>query len=121
MEFDKNGNLYPYKMIDTNLEILEQMFVLDFPFSNSRKRIFENYLIYLENLKNSVDSSFYQWIDGSFITNKPDPRDNDFVTFLDFEIYRKNEKEISKLLNLRYDKENSSKSLTVFTNLFCSF
>jgi hypothetical protein len=51
---------------------------------------------------------FYQWIDGSFITNKRDPRDIDFITFLDFEIYRKNEKEISKLLNLRYDKANAT-------------
>jgi hypothetical protein len=58
MEFDKNENLYPYKVIETDLEIFEQMFVSDFPFSITRKRIFENYLIYLENLKNIVDSSF---------------------------------------------------------------
>jgi hypothetical protein len=108
MEFDKNGNLYPYKVIEIDLEIFEQMFVSDFPFSITRKRIFENYLIYLENLKNIVNSSFYQWIDGSFITNKREPKDIDFVTFLDFEIYRKNEKEVTKLLNLRYDKANAT-------------
>jgi hypothetical protein len=108
MEFDKNGNLYPYKVIEADLGMFEQMFVSDFPLSISRKRIFENYLIYLENLKEFVASPFCQWIDGSFITNKRDPRDIDFVTFLDFEIYRKNEKEVSKLLNLRYDKANAT-------------
>ena len=60
MEFDKNGNLFPYKVIETNLEVFEQIFVFDFPFSITRKRIFENYLIYLENLKETVDSSFYK-------------------------------------------------------------
>ena len=106
MEFDKNGNLFPYKLIETDLEMFKQVFVFDFPFSTTRKRIFENYLIYLDNLRETVDSPFYQWIDGSFITNRRDPKDIDFVTFLDFEIYRKNEKDISKLLNLRYDRTN---------------
>jgi hypothetical protein len=108
MEFDKNGNLYPYKVIEADLEMFEQMFVSDFPLSISRKRIFENYLIYLENLKNTVESPFYQWIDGSFVSNKTNPKDIDFVSFLDFEIYRKNEKDISKLLNLRFNKLNAT-------------
>ncbi|MDZ7900340.1 MAG: hypothetical protein U5N85_20230 [Arcicella sp.] len=106
MGFDKNANLFPCKVIETGLEIFEQVFVLDFPFSTTRKRIFENYLIYLENLKNTVESPFCQWIDGSFVSNKTNPKDIDFVTFLDFEIYRKNEKEISKLLNLCFNKLN---------------
>jgi hypothetical protein len=115
MEFDKNGNLYPYSVIETDLETFEKMFVSDFTFSLTRKRIFENYLIYLENLKESVNTGFFQWIDGSFVTNKKDPKDIDFVTFLDFGLYREHEKAISKLLSLRYDTKNGTDGYFVET------
>ena len=115
MEFDKNGNLYPYNVIETDLETFEKMFISDFPLSLTRKRIFENYLIYLKNLKESVNTGFYQWIDGSFVTNKKDPKDIDFVTFLDFGLYREHEKAISKLLRLRYDTKNGTDGYFVET------
>ena len=115
MEFDKNGNLYPYSIIETDLETFKKIFVSYFPFSSTRKRLFENYLIYLGNLKETVNTGFYQWIDGSFVTNKEDPKDIDFVTFLDFGLYREHEKAISKLLSLRYDTKNGTDGYFVET------
>ena len=115
MEFDKNGNLYPYSIIETDLETFKKIFVSYFPFSSTRKRLFENYLIYLGNLKETVNTGFYQWIDGSFVTNKEDPKDIDFVTFLDFGLYREHEKAISKLSSLRYDTKNGTDGYFVET------
>ena len=42
---------------------------------------------YLIDILGKID--FYQWIDGSYITRKADPKDIDRVSFVDFEVYEK--------------------------------
>ncbi len=92
MRFDVNGNITPHEVIKPDLQTLEQMFVLDFPESKTRKLIFENYLQFIHHFQNQITHSFYQWIDGSFISNKHNPNDIDFVTFIDYKDYEsKNE------------------------------
>lgn len=90
MEFDELGYLTPYKVIETDLETLERIFVLNFENSDTRKKLFQNYLTYIDNFKNQVSENFYQWIDGSFVTSKLNPNDIDVVTFLNAENHERN-------------------------------
>lgn len=84
LDFDEFGNLTPYKIIETDLITLEAYFVTAFPKSKTRKRLFENYLSYIYRFQDEVFPIFEQWIDGSFVTQKENPKDIDIVTFLDY-------------------------------------
>jgi hypothetical protein len=103
MTFDDSGYLTPYEIIETDLATFEQTFVTAFKTSTTRPAIFDAYLEYLDQLRKIVgNSGFYQWVDGSFITQKQNPRDIDFITFLDFEMYLKHETQLNELKKLRY-------------------
>ena len=52
MEFDELGYLTPYKVIETDLEIFERIFVSNFENSETRKTLFKNYLSYIDNFQN---------------------------------------------------------------------
>lgn len=87
MIFDRYGHLTPYDVIKTDFVTLEEVFVKGFSNSSTRARIFGEYLIYLNQLKQIINGEFYQWIDGSFTTQKLNPRDIDIVTFLDATLF----------------------------------
>ncbi len=89
LSFDQFGNLTPYQAIEVNLATLESYFVTAFPKSTTRKRLFENYLRYIYRFQDEVFPFFEQYINGSFVTKKENPKDIDIVTFLDFEVYQK--------------------------------
>ena len=107
MEFDSLGNLFPYKVIEINLEEFERLFITNFPNSESRNRLFQNYLSYIRKIKNEIDSTFYQWIDGSFVTSKLNPNDIDLVTFLNFEIYENNLPKLADFQGYKLKKEQN--------------
>ncbi len=88
MEFDELGFLSPYKLIETDLETFESVFVSNFKNSDTRKKVFQNYLSYIHDFKNQISNNFYQWIDGSFVTSKLNPNDIDIVTFLNLKTTR---------------------------------
>lgn len=87
LTFDHNGHLTPHQPIPSNLEELEACFVQPFMQSNTRNRLFVNFLRYLERFKRRVSRHFTVWMDGSFVTQKETPNDLDFVIFLDYRIY----------------------------------
>ncbi|WP_298348094.1 DUF6932 family protein [Runella sp.] len=91
MTFDQYGYLTPYEVIETDIETFEEVFVKGFPSSSTRSAIFREYLTYLDQLRQIIDGAFYQWIDGSFTTQKPNPRDIDVVTFVDASFFDANE------------------------------
>ena len=93
LQFDKNGCLEPYDIILTDLDILEASLVTN----EYRRMIFEDYLMFLENLKQLGIGTFYQWIDGSFVTKKYKPNDIDVVTFIEYQAFNKREKLFSEL------------------------
>ncbi|MBO9616133.1 MAG: hypothetical protein J7619_25790 [Dyadobacter sp.] len=97
MEFDIQGNLKPYDIIYCDWSTLKTEFVDAFPESDTRPGIFRNYSEYLEKLIPIIGAGFHQWIDGSFVTRKLNPRDIDVVTFVDANIYYANESEIDIL------------------------
>ena len=89
LNFDEYGNLTPYKVIEVDLTTFEAYFVTAFPNSTTRKRLFENYLRYVYRFQDEVFPFFEQWINGSFVTQKENPKDIDLVTFLDYSVYEK--------------------------------
>ncbi len=98
LTFDTNGFLSPYSAIVTDLETFRQTFVDDFRDSTTRKAIFENYQNYLDTFKTVIcETGFYQWIDGSFVTQKINPNDLDIVTFVDTEVFTQKIKELQAL------------------------
>lgn len=105
MEFDDLGYLLPYKVIETDLETFERIFVSNFENSETRKILFQNYLTYINNFKNEISENFYQWIDGSFVTSKMNPNDIDIVTFLNAENYEKNSSKLTNFQGNRLKKE----------------
>lgn len=94
LSFDIRGNLEPYQKIEIEFEELKNYFSDRFENSVTRKAIFDSYAKYLIDFQKEVTPNFVQWIDGSFITNKENPNDIDFVNLIDFDIYEK----MSKLL-----------------------
>ena len=60
-----------------------------FPGRLRENKNFENYIRYSNALKRLLQvSSLKQWINGSFVTQVPDPGDIDFVTFIDHSMVR---------------------------------
>ena len=94
LQFDENGNLTPYQSIETTMAEFEKTFVSNFPRSQTRPAIFENYLRYLSDLKALVGGGFFQFLNGSFVTRKLNPADLDVVTFLDFDWIEAHETEL---------------------------
>ena len=103
MTFDQYGHLTPYELIETDLSTFEAVFVGEFSTSTTRPQIFEAYLDYLEQLKEIVGTGFYQWIDGSFITNTLNPDDIDFLSWVDLHTYENKKKELTQLRQLRFE------------------
>ncbi|MCU0471309.1 MAG: hypothetical protein MUF58_22260 [Arcicella sp.] len=93
MQFDENGFLQPYEIIQISVEDLEKIFV----WNDDRKKLFDEYLDYIIFLKQFELGSFFQWIDGSFISTKIKPNDIDIVTFIEFKEHEQHYKEIAKL------------------------
>jgi len=104
LDFDNRGNLMPYKRIEVSLEDFQRFFITKFEDkSDTRPKIFNHYLDYLKDFKKEVTPNFIQWINGSFVSNKLNPRDIDFVTLVDFETYESEE----WLIENRFRRQNA--------------
>lgn len=58
--------------------------------TESRKEIFEKYILYSEDLKKLLGGMpLKQWVNGSFVTKERNPKDIDLVTFVDHHIIKK--------------------------------
>ncbi len=102
IQFDSNGNLFPAQIIEIDFEEFRNVFVDAVKGSRTRNLIFEQYLDYLNSLKELLNAPFYQWIDGSFVTKKLNSNDIDFVTFIDSKIFQSKTKEIDVFRKLRF-------------------
>ncbi len=83
MEFDSQGNLFPYQIIETDINTFEQIFVANFNESKSRAYLFEEMKSFLEELKRIIENPFYIWIDGSFVSQKLRPKDIDVLIYVE--------------------------------------
>lgn len=89
LQFDESGHIQPAHAHLMNLQQVEILFVDAFPTSVTRPRLFNNFLQYIDRFQDEVFPYFEQWIDGSFVTQKLNPKDIDMVTFLDYRIWEK--------------------------------
>ena len=90
LQFDEKGHLYPYKISELTLDGFQHFFVINIADEVHRGQLFGNYLRFLKDLKLSLKAPFYQWIGGSFVTDKEFPEDIDLVTFIDYNEFLKN-------------------------------
>ena len=82
LKFNSNGLLIPATIIKSTVQELEQVFVIS-PDQKRRADIWRKYIIYSNALKDTLSNiALLQWIDGSFVTMKPEPNDIDLVTFI---------------------------------------
>lgn len=81
-EFNQQGNL-PYKCYEVTLEEIKEKLVDNFPNSKTRASRFECFLKFYIELTENVKSCTRLLIDGSFVTNKKNPRDVDFIIIVD--------------------------------------
>lgn len=91
LNYDLRGNLIPYEKTEIEYDDFKDFFIDKFEDSVTRIEIFNNYNQYLINFQEEITPNFIQWINGSFVSNKTNPRDIDFVTLIDYEVYEKNE------------------------------
>lgn len=121
-DFDENGNLPP-ACYDVTLNEIKKHFVDNFPDSKTRKSRFDCFVKFYKKLLINVKSCVQIWINGSFVQNKLNPNDIDFVILLDndkfkynsFEgFYLKNEFEFKTLLRDEFTllkEENNLKGI----------
>ncbi len=88
----------PYQRIVSSVEEIAKVFVEPFPHSETRQVIFENYLGYLDEFQRLITPQFTHWLDGSFMSQKLNPNDLDFVTFIDYTIYEQKEEQIFRIV-----------------------
>jgi len=105
LKFDDKGHLMPYERITLNLEDFEEFFIKKFEPESSRMNIYESYKKFIFDFQKEITPNFIQWIDGSFVTNKVNPRDIDFVTLIDHDIYIKKRDKIDGNFRLRKARE----------------
>jgi hypothetical protein len=94
-QFDLRGNLRPYKLIEADVQLINQ----EFCSTPARVSIFEQFELFLNQLKQLLPSTLEIWVDGSFITKKTNPADIDIVVMIDFQDFMKNKEALRKLFN----------------------
>ena len=92
--FDLKGHVAPYEAIESSMDDVEKYFVKAFPNSLNRAWLFDNYLRYTYRFQDEVFPWFEQWINGSFISEKLNPKDIDLVTFLDYRVFEEREEKL---------------------------
>ena len=91
LQFDEKGYLQPAEIIELDLFEFEYHFVQKFSNSLTRRKIFNAYIHYLKRFQKNITENFFQWLDGSFVHQKENPNDLDFVTFIDYRVYNRKE------------------------------
>lgn len=86
LTFNRRGLLVPNYNLPSSLAELESVFVRQIG-TPERQRLFDGYPEYLAALGQVLaGESFVQWVNGSFTTREPCPRDVDVVNFVSFDV-----------------------------------
>lgn len=80
MQFNSHGNLEGGIIEVSKLSEIEQSLVTNFPDSTTRRRNFDSFCNFFNNLDETKVTRV--WLDGSFCTNKTNPNDIDCVVFI---------------------------------------
>lgn len=105
LTFTRHGHLTPSKEILSNENELTKFFVDKIIDSITRKRLYDNYLNFINEFIEQITPNFTVWINGSFVTLKLNPNDIDFVVFLEGAIVQEKQKEL-EALQKKYETQN---------------
>ncbi len=94
LNFDENGFLTPFRAIQTDLETVRNTFV----YNERRAAIFKNYEEFLDRFQAMGFTGYFQWLNGSFVTQKTNPGDLDVVTFIPILQFEKHESQLKRQL-----------------------
>lgn len=83
MVFNAYGN-YQAGVHSSNIKEIKKLFVDNFCDSNSREKIYNGLLSFLNTdiFRNNQEMFTKMWIDGSFVTKKQNPNDIDIIMFI---------------------------------------
>lgn len=84
LTFDRNGNPQPPGIINILLDEFKNIYVDDFINSTTRQTIFNKWQVYVSDFKDQISLNFKQWVNGSYVTDKMNPRDIDLVNLIDY-------------------------------------
>ena len=98
LEFDFDGHLKPYRAISVPSDQLEKLAEEHFLMNKHRRALFMHYIFLSKELDNILTFPSFQYLDGSFVTHKSEPKDLDLVIFIDHRDFEANEKELKSLL-----------------------
>lgn len=86
--FDERGHLI--ESYELNWTQFQELFVDKWQRDRStRTNIFDVFEKYVADFKTMITPDFDMWINGSFVTQKDNPQDIDFVSFIDYNVYSK--------------------------------
>ncbi|MBD2752448.1 DUF6932 family protein [Spirosoma validum] len=103
--FDENELLTPAEGILVTIDDFYAVFVQPFATSETRKRLFQEWVEYNRMLRQEIGEGFTQWIDGSFVTHKMNPKDIDIVSFIPSHLFRKFEKRLDYYWTDNWERE----------------
>jgi hypothetical protein len=84
-QFDIRGNLQaPPDFSDISWVDFKTYFVVNQPIDSTRKRIWDEFEVFLTTLKQQWNKPFVLWIDGSFCSKKSNPNDIDVLVEVEF-------------------------------------
>lgn len=66
LTFDQRGNLYPHDKHKLKMEDFRFFFIEKFPENSHRRKLFANYLKFVDDFSKEITGTITQWIDGSF-------------------------------------------------------
>ena len=90
LELNEKGNLMPYSPIKISFEIFIKIFVESFPLDSTRHQILANFERFIEEFRSKIYPHFNIWINGSFVTQKKNPNDIDFLVFIEYDWFEVN-------------------------------
>lgn len=96
--FDKYGNITPYEILEIDLDTFYESFISKMNNPEHREKLFTDYLNYTKNLCKIISNNFFQWINGSFVTQKNNPKDIDLVSFIDCNLIENKQQEINNFV-----------------------
>jgi hypothetical protein len=97
--FDIRGYLKPYGKNSISESKFKEEFVDPFDEDSNRKKLYEGFVSYNKDLKSLLGNYQYtQWVDGSFVSTKINPKDIDLVSLIDHKLVEKFESELQKFV-----------------------
>lgn len=105
LTFNEHRLLTPAEGILSTSAELYETFVRPFATSQTREWLFQEWTNYNRMLRQELGIGYLQWIDGSFVTQKLNPKGIDIVSFIPSYLFRKFEKRLDYYWTDNWERE----------------